>query len=677
MKAHTVIASDALGSRRRVRASWRRSVYPIRVLMSALAARTLDVGLAAVLLAATAPLAAGLAVLARRRAGRVLTRQQRVGRYRAPFAALSFAGRGPLRGLPQLINVLRGDMSWIGPRALRPDDAAAVSVQDAARWDVRPGVVSLHRVKQGARIAHHSEGDDDRELVYTQSTARDAGLLARALPGLLMGRRSHRPVETLSILGVSIVNTTMDEAVSWLIARAGRDEPTSVAFVNPDCLNTAVGAPAYREALAHTTRVWPDGIGLHLACQMLGTPLKANVNGTDLFPHLCEAAAAGGRSLYLLGGKPGVAEAAARAMTARYPALRIAGTGHGYMDAIGERDAIAAINASGADMLLVGFGAPRQELWLQAHADALRVPVRMGVGGLFDYYSGRIPRAPQWMREAGLEWIWRLRQEPGRLWRRYVLGNPLFLYRVWRQSRVRTEEVRLRDDLGRRLAGRGALASLRRQRWRLKSQIWRLVIGATRAIKRAIDIAGATALVVILLPVFAGVALAVRLDSPGPVLFAQTRVGRWGRSFKMWKFRSMYRDAEARKAALAASNEMAGGVIFKMKRDPRITRVGRLIRKASIDELPQLWNVIRGDMSLVGPRPPVPSEVARYSPRDRRRLDGVPGITCLWQVSGRSDIPFPDQVRLDVQYLESQSLWLDLQLLIKTIPAVLFGRGAY
>ena len=145
----------------------------------------------------------------------------------------------------------------------------------------------------------------------------------------------------------------------------------------------------------------------------------------------------------------------------------------------------------------------------------------------------------------------------------------------------------------------------------------------------------------------------------------------------MFKFRSMYVDAEERKKALMAQNESSGGVIFKMKKDPRITRIGRFIRKASIDELPQLWNVIRGDMSLVGPRPPVPSEVAEYSISDRRRLEVIPGITCIWQVSGRSDIPFEQQVELDAEYIESQTFWGDVKLLFKTIPAVLLGRGAY
>jgi exopolysaccharide biosynthesis WecB/TagA/CpsF family protein len=196
-------------------------------------------------------------------------------------------------------------------------------------------------------------------------------------------------------------------------------------------------------------------------------------------------------------------------------------------------------------------------------------------------------------------------------------------------------------------------------------------------LKRGLDLAASGAGLIVLAPLFAAVAAAIKLESPGPVFFSQERVGRWGRRFRMWKFRSMRSDAEALKKELQEKNEMAGGVIFKMKDDPRITRVGRLIRKLSIDELPQLWNVFTGDMSLVGPRPPVPSEVAEYSLDDRLRLDATPGITCIWQVSGRSEIPFDRQVEMDVRYIHERSLWTDLSLLVRTIPAVLSGKGAY
>lgn len=195
--------------------------------------------------------------------------------------------------------------------------------------------------------------------------------------------------------------------------------------------------------------------------------------------------------------------------------------------------------------------------------------------------------------------------------------------------------------------------------------------------KRILDCVLAGAGLLALSPLLLLTVLAVRLDSPGPAFFSQTRVGRQGQTFRCWKFRSMYRDAEARKKALMAQNEMAGGILFKMKKDPRITRVGKIIRKASIDELPQLWNVFIGDMSLVGPRPAVPAEVAQYTDYQRGRLQVKPGITCFWQVSGRSDLSFEEQVRLDIRYAHERSLGLDIVLLLKTIPAVLFARGAY
>jgi exopolysaccharide biosynthesis polyprenyl glycosylphosphotransferase len=240
-----------------------------------------------------------------------------------------------------------------------------------------------------------------------------------------------------------------------------------------------------------------------------------------------------------------------------------------------------------------------------------------------------------------------------------------------------SDKRRREEALIKRYGNPGALGARQRLRMFGKRAVWIGVVQGSYLLKRLFDILASAVLLVLLLPVFVGVALAIRLESPGAILFRQTRVGRWGKLFTMWKFRSMYADAEARKAALMAQNEMAGGVTFKMKNDPRVTRVGRFIRKTSIDELPQLWNVLLGDMSLVGPRPPVPAEVDEYSLSDRRRLEVIPGITCIWQISGRSEIPFDQQVELDVQYIESQSFWTDLKILLKTVPALLFGTGAY
>jgi lipopolysaccharide/colanic/teichoic acid biosynthesis glycosyltransferase len=211
----------------------------------------------------------------------------------------------------------------------------------------------------------------------------------------------------------------------------------------------------------------------------------------------------------------------------------------------------------------------------------------------------------------------------------------------------------------------------------LERRLWQWRIPADAWAKRAFDVAFSAAVLLAISPLLALVALLIKGEDGGPVLFRQVRVGRFGREFRMLKFRSMRVDAEQRLKDLLAQNQHKAGVTFKIKNDPRITRIGYWIRKFSIDELPQFWNVLVGDMSVVGPRPPVPREVALYTLADRRRLAVQPGITCIWQVSGRSQIDFHGQVELDVKYIETRSFWTDLRIIGRTLPAVLSGSGAY
>ena len=201
--------------------------------------------------------------------------------------------------------------------------------------------------------------------------------------------------------------------------------------------------------------------------------------------------------------------------------------------------------------------------------------------------------------------------------------------------------------------------------------------GVRRAAKRVVDWLGALVIVVLALPLFAAVAVAIRLDSKGPILFRQERVGARGVTFPMFKFRSMVVDAEARLAELTAAADAGNDVLFKMKRDPRITRVGGFLRRFSIDELPQLLNVLRGEMSLIGPRPPLPREVATYESDAVRRLHVRPGLTGLWQVSGRSNLTWDESLRLDLWYVDNWSVVLDLQIIARTVRAVVRGTGAY
>ena len=221
----------------------------------------------------------------------------------------------------------------------------------------------------------------------------------------------------------------------------------------------------------------------------------------------------------------------------------------------------------------------------------------------------------------------------------------------------------------------GSTAQTRKAK--LKRKLWTMVVKATLFFKRFMDIVISLVALLLLSPLFAFVALCIKLTDGGPVFYVQTRIGKLGKPFPFPKFRSMVMNADKMKDGLLGQADRKGDVTFKMKHDPRVTRIGRFIRRFSIDELPQVWCVLKGDMSIVGPRPPVPREVALYTQEDRRRLEVTPGLTGIWQVSGRAEIGFKQQVELDVLYIESHGFWLDLKLILKTIPAVLTGKGAY
>lgn len=208
-----------------------------------------------------------------------------------------------------------------------------------------------------------------------------------------------------------------------------------------------------------------------------------------------------------------------------------------------------------------------------------------------------------------------------------------------------------------------------------KKVAWMIFVDGAKFFKRIMDIFLASLLLFFLSPFMLAIALIIRLQDGGPIFYTAPRVGKWGKEFLFPKFRTMQIGAHAKKEDLQKG--VREKKRFKLKNDPRITPFGKFLRKSSLDELPQLWTVIKGDMSLVGPRPPLPEEVQEYSPEERLKLEVKPGITGLWQISGRSDIPFHEQVKLDVAYIKSQSLMGDFIILLKTIPAVFFGKGAY
>ncbi|WP_370230406.1 sugar transferase [Cognatishimia sp.] len=438
-------------------------------------------------------------------------------------------------------------------------------------------------------------------------------------------------LKTSSVMDFDLVNETSERVIETLLSPGRR----KVAFMNAHCMNVATRSEDYAHALRRADYVLPDGIGIEIAAKLSNVSLKENLNGTDLGPRLMQQAALEGLRVYFLGGETGTAERAAERLRRQIPGLKIVGARDGFQGMVG---AVEDINASGADILLVALGVPLQDLWIDRHFDQLNVRLALGVGALLDFWAGNVERAPSFMRRARSEWVWRLMIEPRRLAGRYLIGNLTFLTR----------------------------AAL----FRLKS------IRATDVLKRGVDLILSFAALVFLMPLFLAVTLAIRLESPGRAVFRQTRVGQNGRTFTLYKFRSMYVDAEERRAAVLAQSDR-DGVCFKAKDDPRITRTGRILRRYSIDELPQILNVLLGHMSIVGPRPGLPCEVADYSDHARLRLAAKPGLTGLWQISGRADIGFDHMVEMDLAYARSRSVALDILIIGLTFRAVFSGRGAY
>lgn len=349
------------------------------------------------------------------------------------FTLRGFVARGALVGtLARLglvhlfgpsLAVARGHMAWVG------GSANASRVPDHG---LPAGVVSPERLR--VRTGINFSGAQDQEAVYARQKSLGTDVLMALRYALVSLWGSQAPAsDSLKVGPAHVDNLTQAQAVEWIVRRLDTGAflaPSQVSFVNAHCVNVACRDSAYRLALAGSELALADGMGLRLAGQMLGSPLKDNVNGTDLIQPLCAALAASGHRVFLLGGQPGVAEASAVALLSRHPGLRLAGCYHGFFDA-SETDAVMRrVREAGTDLLIVAMGVPRQETFIAEQLQASGAHVAMGVGGLFDFLSQRIPRAPQWVRELGMEWFWRLMQEPGRMWRRYLLGNAQFLARV-------------------------------------------------------------------------------------------------------------------------------------------------------------------------------------------------------------------------------------------------------
>jgi len=328
-----------------------------------------------------------------------------------------------------LLIIVKGDMNWVG----LPRDVSTTSCLDCCT-DMKVGLVSLYGFRQLTGISTSSVHIDS--LQQSQFSMMDrASLLARVLIASIIFRTKDLSVETsFRLFGIRVDNVTIDQAVTKIVSLPSTQCIQTGCFVNVNSFNLMRQNTELSDAISACDFVFADGSGVRIAAQQRGSLVRGNVNGTDMLPLLCQRARSENQSIFLLGAEPGVASLTATNLQRQYPGLHIAGTHHGYFDKQASCDVIHAINATKADILLVALGSPTQECWLQKYKSMLKVNTAISVGGLFDFYSGRIPRAPIWMREMGVEWVWRLLQEPRKKFRRYVIGNPVFLFHCFFES---------------------------------------------------------------------------------------------------------------------------------------------------------------------------------------------------------------------------------------------------
>jgi N-acetylglucosaminyldiphosphoundecaprenol N-acetyl-beta-D-mannosaminyltransferase len=336
---------------------------------------------------------------------------------------------------------LKGKYDLVGPNPVETKAANKLNPKHRARFKVAPGIISPYEVKLRSGIAHHREDQLAIEFSENGTNLRRFQIFVIwCLQRLFISpSRKLRKPEKFKLMGVTISNFTMQDAVNRVAENLGRKpiqgHSSKFAFVNADCANKYHRDTGYKNTLNQFDNVFADGIGVKIAARWQGIAVTENVNGTDMFPFLCSKLAANDNSVYLLGASKSVVSKVAAKLKIEYPALRIAGFSDGFTYQTKPKEIHRLINKSDADLLLVAMGAPRQEQWIVENAPSLKVNGIMGVGGLFDFYSGTVSRAPVWLRELSLEWVWRLGAQPLDKGKRYLVGNPLFLVRAAMASR--------------------------------------------------------------------------------------------------------------------------------------------------------------------------------------------------------------------------------------------------
>ena len=301
---------------------------------------------------------------------------------------------------------------------------------------IKPGIITRFLMQELTLFPGRNVAEANNTYLGNHNFFSDWKMLFKFLFLGLIIKTYELEKSHYSILGVEFSNTSYDEALKCIEKLKSETSPKVISFVNAHCLNISYEQDDYRKILIQSDLILPDGIGIQMGCRLKGFHLKDNVNGTDLFPLLIHQMISTNSSVYLLGGTIEVNNKLNEYLTQNYPKLKITGRHHGHFNHETESDeVIQKINESPSDYLLVAFGVPAQEIWINRYKEKINASVMIGVGGLFDFYSGKNKRAPQWMRELGLEWIYRIYQEPSRMWRRYVIGNPKFILRVLRSNK--------------------------------------------------------------------------------------------------------------------------------------------------------------------------------------------------------------------------------------------------